>query len=146
LAYLIQQFIRPGRFMGHRILRNYAYTTSESPTSNGRLDHQTLLKALSEYPDNDDEILESWDTRARLWSGVGPWVLSSIGSTDSWNKPYTQLIDADSSRHPLYWGEDFVEREYWEELLEWEAFKKGMLQWKRRNYNTTPAVQSQEEV
>jgi hypothetical protein len=48
--------------MGHRVLRNYTYTTSESPTSNDRLDHQTLLKALGEYPGNDDDILESWDT------------------------------------------------------------------------------------
>jgi hypothetical protein len=132
--------------MGHRILRNYTYTTSESPTSNDRLDHQTLLKALSEYPGNDDDILESWDTRARLWSGVGPWVLSSIGSMNSRNKPCTQLIDADSSMHPSHSGGISVQREDWRELWEWEAFKEGTLQWKRVNYNETPAIQSQEEV
>jgi hypothetical protein len=61
-------------------------------------EEKSRLNKLQEYPDSTDEILETWPTRAKLWSKwdqslEGEWRVVCCRDQES---PNTLTIDADS--------------------------------------------------
>ncbi|PVF92872.1 hypothetical protein CPB86DRAFT_743617 [Serendipita vermifera] len=58
----------PGCYKCHRILRECSVETAEWNWGVGF--ESPVPESMKEYPDKDEEVLESWDERSKLWENV----------------------------------------------------------------------------
>jgi hypothetical protein len=61
---------RPGCYMCHLRLRNCNTPTKGDQASAAVPKNGPSLEELKEYPSDEDEILSTWSTRARLWEDL----------------------------------------------------------------------------
>ncbi|PVF94340.1 hypothetical protein CPB86DRAFT_713425 [Serendipita vermifera] len=71
-AEIILDLSLPGCYLCHRALRRCGTPVKKNWKPEPDYDEKAFLARLQEYPDSDDEILDTWEERKKLW--------------ESWNK------------------------------------------------------------